>query len=217
MPFYVALPSPRIDFTVKRRRRRNPDRAARRRRSRDHDRTHGGRADRNRARSCRTNRRWRIMAFDVTPGAACQRADHRTRRDCGKPGRARVNAFPTRAGHAPGSGGRRMSAYLAKDQRRCLPMAGSPKPRSRSARGTMRLLLSHGFCCVSELPLAVRPPRRSRRARRRRRNLDRRDQVVDRGFPRRPEMAGLPAALRPAVLCHDAAKCRARFFRRIPA
>src|SRR6266446_6842436 len=37
-------------------------------------------------------------------------------------------------------------------------------------------------------------------AERARRDLDRRDQIIDRGFARRPEVAGLPGALRPAVL-----------------
>ena len=69
------------------------------------------------------------------------------------------------------------------------------------ARGTARLLRSLGFSCVSELPLPS-----GRRAdlvalNEQRRDLDRRDQVVAGGFARRPEMAGLPAALRPAVLC----------------
>jgi DNA repair protein MmcB-like len=58
------------------------------------------------------------------------------------------------------------------------------------ARGTARLLRSLGFSCVSELPLPS-----GRRA-----DLDRRDQVIDRGSARRPEVAGLPGALRPAVL-----------------
>ena len=40
VPFYVALPSPTIDFTVSRRRRGNSDRAARRRGECDHDRPH---------------------------------------------------------------------------------------------------------------------------------------------------------------------------------
>ena len=70
------------------------------------------------------------------------------------------------------------------------------------ARGTARLLHAHGYCVVSELPLAS-----GRRADlvalgARRRNLDRRDQVLGRRFPRRPEMDGLPDALRPAVLRH---------------
>ena len=38
VPFYVALPSPTIDLTHRRRRAADPDRAARRRRGRDHDR-----------------------------------------------------------------------------------------------------------------------------------------------------------------------------------
>ena len=67
------------------------------------------------------------------------------------------------------------------------------------ARGTARLLHAHGFCVVSELPLPS-----GRRADlvaldSGGRDLDCRDQVVGRRFPRRPEMAGLPRPLRPAV------------------
>src|SRR3979411_2349848 len=66
------------------------------------------------------------------------------------------------------------------------------------ARGTARLLRSLGFSCISELPL---PSRRSGGAERARRNLDRRDQIIGGGSARRPEMAGVSRALRPAVLC----------------
>src|SRR5439155_4853604 len=48
---------------------------------------------------------------------------------------------------------------------------------------------------------ALGPARRSGGAERARRDLDRRDQVIGGRFARRPEMAGLPDALRPAVLC----------------
>src|SRR2546430_6675621 len=48
---------------------------------------------------------------------------------------------------------------------------------------------------------ALGPARRSGGAEREGRNLDRRDQVIGGRPARRPEMAGLPDALRPAVLC----------------
>ena len=70
------------------------------------------------------------------------------------------------------------------------------------ARGTARLLHAHGRCVVSELPLPS-----GRRADLvgldfERRALDCRDQILDRRFPCRPEMAGLSGALRPAVFRH---------------
>ncbi|MDQ2953445.1 MAG: MmcB family DNA repair protein [Pseudomonadota bacterium] len=46
-----------------------------------------------------------------------------------------------------------MSSYLAKVQ--TLPVDGRQSETALAVgRGTMRLLLAHGFCCVSELPLA---------------------------------------------------------------
>ena len=57
VPFYVALPSPTIDFTVVGRRCRNSDRAARGRRGRDHDRAAPPTAASRRCGSCRTGRR----------------------------------------------------------------------------------------------------------------------------------------------------------------
>jgi hypothetical protein len=56
------------------------------------------------------------------------------------------------------------------------------------ARGTARLLRSLGFSTVSELPLPS--GRRADLV-----ALNERGQILDRGFARRPEMAGLPDAL----------------------
>src|ERR1035437_8399838 len=120
---------------------------------------------------------------------------------------------------------------LAAKQPLELPIDGRQSETALAVgRGTARLLHAHGFCVVSELPLASgrradlvaldaggeiwiveikssvadfrAPPRRSGGARCRRRDLDRRDQVLGRRFPCRPEMAGLPGPLRPAVFCH---------------
>ena len=53
VPFYVALPSPTIDFSIDDGLTPNSDRAARRRRGRDHDRPYRRRADRDGARGAR--------------------------------------------------------------------------------------------------------------------------------------------------------------------
>src|SRR5882757_8193678 len=58
-----------------------------------------------------------------------------------------------------------------------------------------------GLFLHQRIAAAVRPARRSGGAERARRDLDRRDQVIGGGSARRPEMAGLSRALRPAVLC----------------
>ena len=137
-------------------------------------------------------------------GAAGQRPDHRARH-----GRCRARCagggFPERAApprkRSRASERRRMTAARPI----VVPVDGRQSQTALAvARGTARLLHSLGFACVSELALAVRPPRRPGRARRQRRDLDRRDQVLGRGFPRRSEMDGLSAALRPAVLRHHA-------------
>ena len=75
----------------------------------------------------------------------------------------------------------------------------TPPPSSAASAGCCA---PAGFAIVTELPLAT-----GRRAdvvglSPSRRPLDRRDQIVDRGFPRRPQMAGIPLLLRPPVLRH---------------
>ncbi len=82
VPFYVALPSPTIDFTVERRRCGNPDRTARRRRTGDHDRPHGGWPHRDRPRHPRRLAGGELR-FRRHAGAARDRPDHRARRACG--------------------------------------------------------------------------------------------------------------------------------------
>ena len=62
VPFYVALPSPTIDFTVNDGVDGNPDRAARRRRSHHHDRRAPPTAASRACASCRTARRSRTTA-----------------------------------------------------------------------------------------------------------------------------------------------------------
>src|SRR5260221_2758288 len=57
-----------------------------------------------------------------------------------------------------------------------------------------------GIFLRQRIAAALGTARRPGGAERARRDLDRRDQVIDRGFARRPEVAGLPGALRPAVL-----------------
>ena len=59
-----------------------------------------------------------------------------------------------------------------------------------------------------------RPAGRSRRADAQRRYLDHRDQVVDRGFPRRPEMARIPAASPTASSSPLIPRCRRRSSRK---
>src|SRR5215213_9245398 len=58
-----------------------------------------------------------------------------------------------------------------------------------------------GVLLCQRTAAALGPARRPGGAEREGRNLDRRDQVIGGRFARRPEMAGLPDALRPAVLC----------------
>ncbi len=78
VPFYVALPSPTIDFTVNDG-IADPDRAARRRRGDDDDRPHAGRPHRDGAhRAGRLG--GRKLWFRRHPGAAGERPDHRARR-----------------------------------------------------------------------------------------------------------------------------------------
>ena len=68
------------------------------------------------------------------------------------------------------------------------------RARHRAVVAIARVLLHQ------RIAAAFGPPRRSGGVERARRNLDRRDQVIGGRFARRPEMAGLPDALRPAVL-----------------
>ena len=87
VPFYVALPSPTIDFTVQRRAGRNPDRAARRRRGRHHHRQDQRRPHRDGAdRAGRLAGRQLRLRRDA--GAPGHRADHRARRARREPRRA---------------------------------------------------------------------------------------------------------------------------------
>ena len=81
VPFYVALPSPTIDFTVSDGVHRNSDRAARAGGSGDHDRQDQRRPHRNRAGGA-GRLACRQLCFRRDPGAAGHRADHRARRDC---------------------------------------------------------------------------------------------------------------------------------------
>src|SRR6266403_6090703 len=57
-----------------------------------------------------------------------------------------------------------------------------------------------GIFLRQRVAAALGTARRPGSTERARRDLDRRDQVIDRGFAGRPEVAGLPGALRPAVL-----------------
>ena len=79
VPFYVALPSPTIDFTVSDGVDGDSDRAARRRGAIDHDRTHRGWPDRDGA-----DRAGRFGGGELCvrrdAGAARHRTDHRARR-----------------------------------------------------------------------------------------------------------------------------------------
>ena len=87
VPFYVALPSPTIDFTVSDGVAEIPIEQRSRRRGRDHDRPRRRRPHRDRAdRAARyAGRQLRLRRH---PGAAGDRADHRARRDRGVPRRA---------------------------------------------------------------------------------------------------------------------------------
>ena len=84
VPFYVALPSPTIDFSVSRWRAGDSDRAARRRGNDNDDRPHRRRPDRKRA-----HRPGRLTGGELCvrrdAGAAGHRADHRARRHRGEP------------------------------------------------------------------------------------------------------------------------------------
>src|SRR5258706_8858668 len=85
------------------------------------------------------------------------------------------------------------------------------KPRARAGSPSIRdgahdrawhraAVAVTGIFLRQRIAAALGTARRPGGAKRARRDLDRRDQVIDRGFARRPEVAGLPGALRPAVL-----------------
>ena len=96
VPFYVTLPSPTIDFTLSRRRQRNPDRRTQRAGSHPHDRPHAHRRHRD-----RPNHRPRLPRRQPRlrrhPRPPRHRPDHRSRR---RPGDARRPG-----GDVPGTGG----------------------------------------------------------------------------------------------------------------
>ena len=103
--------------------------------------------------------------------------------------------------HDDGTGQGQMSGNLARALE--IPVDGRQSQTALAvARGTARLLHLAWLLLRQRVAARLGPARRPGGARPRRRNLDRRDQVVDRGFPRRPEVDGLPDALRPAVLRH---------------
>ena len=212
VPFYVALPSPTIDFSV-------ADGLAEipiEQRGAEEVATMTGRTADGRIETVRIvpdGSPVANYAFDVTParlvtGLITERGDLRRQR-----ARRLAAAFPERAAPPDRVRLRRsVCAVATPRQARGIahridpivpgPTAGNRRPRSRSRAAPRGCCMSLGFCCVSELPLAS-----GRRAdlvalRQRRRNLDRRDQVLDRRLPRRPEMDGLSPALRPAVLRH---------------
>ena len=225
VPFYVALPSPTIDFTVPTASREIPIEE----RSADEVATMTG-AHRRRPHRDRADRARRLgggqLRFRRDAGAARHRADHRARRARGDTRGARQGVSRARrrliAGHPIGSVG--LASIVRRGMlRRCirivarLPVDGRQSETAlKIARGTRGLLHALGFC-GQRTAAAVRPPRRSRGARRRRRNLDRRDQILGRRFPRRPEMDGLPRCIATGCSSPPRSRCRATSFRTTPA
>ena len=230
VPFYVALPSPTIDFTVS-------DGIAEipiEQRGGEEQSTMTGRTADGRIETVQIVPDGSAVAnyaFDVTParlvtGLITERGVLEASRE------GLTTAFPERAGggdamiraarqydrgsvrsvsrasaelvHGTGSGAGPGAVSVMTSMRRDRAAGRWPavadraegRARHRAAPARARLLRGQRTAA------AVGPARRSRGARPRRRNLDRRDQVLGRGFPRRPEMDGLPDALRPAVLRH---------------
>ncbi len=91
----------------------------------------------------------------------------------------------------------------AIDRGRSAVRAGARRPR----RGTLRLLAAHDLYALPEVTLVYGRRADLLAVSRKGGNLDRRDQILARRLPRRPEMAGIPALLRPAFL-RDAARRR---------
>ena len=202
VPFYVALPSSTIDFTVN-------DGVAEipiEERAGDEVTKMTGRTADGKIETVTITPEGSPVAnygFDVTParlvsGLITERGVIAADRN------ALAAAFPDHPSRKSGDeASRGMSGLLARigdvpaDGRQS-ETALADRARHHAASSVAWLLLRQ------RIAAAVRPARRSRGARRRRRNLDCGDQVVGRGFPRRSEVAGLPDALRPAVLCHHA-------------
>ena len=236
VPFYVALPSPTIDFTVADGvaeipiEERSPDEVA----------TMTGRTADGRIETVRIAPAGTPVAnyaFDVTParlvtGLITERgviAASRAGAGGGFSGARRrgrmrgiaesvaqsecVACVSSKAGVRPNlplPGILTMSVNLLPA---APPVDGRQSPTALAiARGTARFLHALGYSRGERTAAAVGPPRRPRCARWRRRNPDRGDQIVGRRFPRRPEMDGLPAALRPAVLRHRRRRSAARYF-----
>ena len=162
VPFYVALPSPTIDFTVSDGLSEIPIEAARRRRGRQHDRQDQRRPHRDGA-DYSGRLAGRQLRLRRHAGAAGHRADHRARRAQGEPRGAGRGLSRARRSRKVGSGFRIRSCAtkvlacpmtLAAKQPLQIPVDGRQSETALAvARGTARLLHAHGFCVVSELPL----------------------------------------------------------------
>ena len=213
VPFYVALPSPTIDFAIVGG-CRHSDRATRRGRSRDDDRQDARRPHRDRADRAR-RLSGREFCFRRHAGAACHRPDHRARRHRAQAAPRLRRLFPS----APKSGQIR-TAGSADGLRIELPQIARRRPPVGNRAGDRARHRAAAACARTlrgeRIAAAVRPPRRSRGARSGRRVLDRRDQILDRRFSRRPEMAGLSRALRSSVFSPRRSMCRARSSRPTP-
>ena len=115
---------------------------------------------------------------------------------------------------------------LKRDMKRPMKLVATPLEMPVDGRQSETALTNcarhrAAFACArllrgERIAAAVRPPRRSGGARWRRRNLDRRDQVIGRGLSRRSEVAGLPRRIATGCSLPPAWRCRARFSRPTP-
>ena len=221
MPFYVALPSPTIDFTV-------ADGVAEipiEQRAADEVTTMTGRTADGRIETVHDDAgrlAGRELRLRRDAGAACHRADHRARRDRAQTARRLRRLFrrsSARASSANRSGASAMSGLAVPGSRRgCSPLDGRQSATALAvARGTTRLLHSLGLLRGQRIAAAVRPARRSCRARRRRAKSG-----SSRSSPRwrifAPTRNGwTTGCIATGCSSPPRSKCRARFSRRIPA
>ena len=120
-----------------------------------------------------------------------------------RPNDERPGPVPDRAGCASGRKSAKLGGMESPARQISLvPAAGPPPVGDRAgdrARHRADVAIA-GFFLHQRTAAAVGAARRSGGAERKGRDLDRRDQILGGGPSRRPEMAGLPDALRPAVL-----------------
>ena len=151
VPFYVALPSPTIDFTVTDGLAEIPiEQRAAGEVATIAGKTKDGRIEDGADRAGRLA--GRKLCIRCHAGAACHRADHRARHHRRKPRRPRANFSGACRSPAKIKSQGQLMAFLSTSL--ALPIDGRQSETALAiARGTARLLHAHGRCVVSELPL----------------------------------------------------------------